>query len=211
VSMEINARLRHVRWIGGGSGAGKSAVAERLAVAHRLRIYHTEPSAKYSSRLRPEDAPLLHAFAEMDMDERWVNRPAQVMYETFHGFDGETFHLIVEDLLDLGDEAPVLAEGFVLLPRLVAPLLANQHQAVWLLPTPEFRRAAFDHRGSTWTIANKTSDPDRALANLLARDRLFTEDLRGQAAALHLPTVEVDGSLSVDELVQRVAEILRLG
>jgi hypothetical protein len=122
--MEINARLRHVRWIGGGSGAGKSAVAERLAVAHRLRIYHTEPSAKYSSRLRPEDAPLLHAFAEMDMDERWVNRPAQVMYETFHGFDGETFHLIVEDLLDLGDEAPVLAEGFVLLPRLVAPLLA---------------------------------------------------------------------------------------
>lgn len=210
MSMDIKAQLGHVRWIGGGSGGGKSTVAERLAVAHGLRLYHTEPFSKYSNRLRAEDAPLLHAFAEMDMDERWVNRSPQVMYETFHGFSGETFGLVVEDLLDLGNGTPVLAEGFVLLPRLVAPLLTDQHQAVWLLPTPEFRRAAFDHRGSTWTIANKTSDPDAALANLLARDQLFTEEVRRQAAALNLPSVEVDGSLIVDDLVQHVAEILRL-
>lgn len=146
----------------------------------------------------------------MGMDERWVNRSPQIMYETFHGFDGECFPLIVEDLLGLPDDAPVVAEGFVLLPRLVAPLLADQHQAVWLLPSPEFRRAAFDHRASTWTIPNKTSNPDRALANLLARDELFTDEVRRQAAASHLLTVDVDGSRSVDELVQRVAEVLQL-
>jgi hypothetical protein len=30
---------------------------------------------------------------------------------------------------------------------LVKPLLAESGHAVWLLPTPEFRRAAFDSRG----------------------------------------------------------------
>jgi hypothetical protein len=107
-------------------------------------------------------------------------------------------------------EPPVLAEGFSLLPRLVAPLLSRPRQAVWLLPTPEFRRAAFDSRGSTWTIPNKTSDPQRALANLLVRDRLFTEELRAQARASQLQTVDVDGSVGVAESVARVGEALGL-
>src|SRR5580704_1584547 len=75
---------------------------------------------------------------------------------------GEGFGLIVEDLLRLGREPGVIAEGFRLLPRLVKPLLAVPGHAVWLLPTPEFRRAAFDSRGSSWEIARKTSDPERA-------------------------------------------------
>ena len=74
-------------------------------------------------------------------------------------------------------DRPILVEGFKLLPRPVSPLLSDTHQAVWLLPTAEFRRKAFDSRGSTWEIPNKTSDPERALANLVARDELFTQAL----------------------------------
>ena len=142
----------------------------------------------------------------MDMDERWVNRPPEVMLETFHGFQGEGFDLVLDDLLALPPDPPVLAEGFSLLPRLVAPLLSRPRQAVWLLPTPEFRRAAFESRGSTWTIPNRTSDPQRALANLLARDQLFTEELRAQARASRLQTIDVDGSVDVAESVARVGE-----
>jgi len=60
------------------------------------------------------------------------------------------------------------------------------------------------------TIPNKTSDPQRALANLLARDQLFTEQLRAQARAARLQTVDVDGSLDVTESVARVGEALGL-
>ena len=146
----------------------------------------------------------------MDMDERWVNRSPAVMLETFHGFQGEGFDLVLEDLRALPADPPVLAEGFSLLPRLVAPLLSGPRQAVWLLPTPEFRRAAFESRGSTWAIPTRTSDPQRALANLLARDQLFTEQLRAQARAARLQTVDVDGSLDVTESVARVGEALGL-
>jgi hypothetical protein len=185
-------------------------VARQLGAGHGLRLYYTEPFSKYLDRADPAATPLLHEFIAMDVDERWVNRPPEVMLETFHGFRGEGFDLVLDDLLALPPDPPVLAEGFSLLPRLVAPLLSGPRQAVWLLPTPEFRRAAFESRGSTWTIPNKTSDPQRALANLLARDQLFTEQLRAQARAAQLQTVEVDGSLSVAESVARVGEALGL-
>jgi 2-phosphoglycerate kinase len=146
----------------------------------------------------------------MDMNERWLNRSPQVMLSTFHGFKGEQFDLLVEDLVALPRKPHVLVEGFTLLPRLVAPLLNRQGQAVWLIPTPEFRRAAFDGRGSTWDIPRKTSDPDRALANLLERDRLFTDELLREATARDLPVIRVDLGLSVDDLAARVAEILDL-
>jgi hypothetical protein len=204
------ADLQHVRWIGGGSGAGKSTVARQLAADHGLRLYHTEPFSRYVGRADAGATPLLQEFMAMDMDERWVNRSPAVMLETFHGFQGEGFDLVLEDLRALPPDPPVLAEGFSLLPRLVAPLLSGPRQAVWLLPTPEFRRAALESRGSTWTIPTKTSDPQRALANLLARDQLFTEQLRAQARAARLQTVDVDGSLGVTESVARVGEALGL-
>jgi hypothetical protein len=146
----------------------------------------------------------------MDTDERWLNRSPQVMLRTFHGFQGEQFDLVLDDLLSLPREPSVLVEGFTLLPRRVAPLLSGPGQAVWLIPTPEFRRAAFDARGSTWDIPRKTSDPDRALANLLERDRLFTDALLREATALDLPVIRIDFGVSVDDLADRVAEVLGL-
>lgn len=206
----LQAALRHVRFIGGGSGAGKSTVARRLAAKYDLRLYHTEPLSKYADRTTAADAPLLHAFLAMDMDERWLNRSPQVMLSTFHGFRGEQFDLLIDEILALPRNSAVLVEGFTLLPRLVAPLLSGPGQAVWLIPTPEFRRAAFDARGSTWDIPRKTSDPDRALANLLERDRLFSDQVFSEATALDLPVVRVDLGLGVDDLETAVAEVLGL-
>jgi hypothetical protein len=97
-----------------------------------------------------------------------------------------------------------------LLPRLVAPLLRHPNQAVWLIPTPEFRRAAFDRRGFTWEIPRKTSKPEQALSNLLARDHLFTEEIAREAAALRLPLITVDGAVRLGGLVGHVATSLGL-
>lgn len=201
----LRERLRHVYWIGGGSGAGKSTIARRMAARHGLRLYATDDvMSDHARRSTPDDAPFLSRFAAMDMDERWVHRSPESMLETFHWFRGEGFGLIVEDLLAYPRRPAVIAEGFRLLPHLVEPLLTVPNQAVWLLPTPDFRRVAFDSRGSTWEIARKTSDPDKALSNLLERDRLFTERLRAEVKRLELPVIEVDTTTMEDELVDRV-------
>src|SRR5690348_16726350 len=153
--------LRHVFWIGGGSGAGKSTVARRIAAQHRLRLYATDDLMhEHARRATRERAPLLHEFMAMSMDERWLRRSPQIMLETFHWFNGEGFEMIVEDLLRLGSERGIIAEGFRLLPRLVKPLLAAPYRAVWLLPTREFREAAFASRGRrSLAFVERTTDP----------------------------------------------------
>lgn len=186
-------------------------VAQRLAAEHGLRLYRTDDTiAEHSRQLRPTDAPLLAAFLAMDMDERWANRSPEVMLNTFPWFAGEGFDLIVQDLLALPEEPPILVEGFRLLPRFVAPLLSRPNQAVWLAPTPGFRRVAFDKRGFTWEIPQKTSKPEQALSNLLARDDLFTQEVVKEATVLQLPVIAVDGALSMDEMIRRVANHLGL-
>jgi hypothetical protein len=52
-------------------------------------------------------------------------------------------------------------------------------------------RLAFESRGTTWSIPNKTSNPKRALSNLLARDRVFTARLQCVVETTGLPAVKV--------------------
>lgn len=198
-------------WIGGASGAGKSTIARRLAAKHGLHLYSTDDAmSDHGSRTTPAQSPSLTEFIAMDMDERWVNRSPEAMLDTFHWFRGEGFDLIVEDLLSLPTDRRVVAEGFRLLPHLVRPHLAELDHAVWLLPTPEFRHAAFESRGFLWTIPRRTTDPEKALRNLLERDRMFTDRLRDETEALGLRAITVDTSLTEDELADDVAHAFDL-
>jgi 2-phosphoglycerate kinase len=205
-------QLQHVYWIGGGSGAGKTTIARELAARHGLGMYSTDDAmAAHDRYFTPRDAPFLSRFKAMDMDQRWANRSPQTMLETFHWFNGELFQPIIEDLMNLPAQRGVIAEGFRLLPHLVQHLLADARHAVWLLPTPEFRRAAFTSRGTLWDIPRHTSNPERALHNLLERDHMFTERLRQQTAHLGLPAIGVDTTMTHEDLTNQVADTLGLG
>jgi hypothetical protein len=209
---DLGERLRHVRWIGGGSGGGKSTIARRFAAEHDLLLYATDDvMPDHAARSSAADSPYLHEFIAMDMDERWLERSPEVMLDTFHWYRGESFDLIVDDLLALPADRGIVVEGFRLLPHLVRPLLSVPEHAVWLLPTAEFRLTAFDSRGSMWNIAGGTSDPERALGNLLARDRMFTERMRAETRRLGLPVIELDSAVTEDDLAGQVGRAFGLG
>ncbi len=186
----------------------------RLAEARGLRLYSSDETLRrHVAVATPDRHPLATAFVRMSMDERWLDRSPPEMLETFHGFHGELFERIVADLLSLPPEPPILAEGFRLLPWLVAPLLRSPDgagQAVWLISTPAFRRAAFEARGAEWHGAQRTRDPARAMRNLLERDALFAARVADEAAALGLTTVAVDGPIPVEALSAQVASALGL-
>jgi 2-phosphoglycerate kinase len=212
MSIAIRDRLQHVYWIGGGSGAGKSTIARHIAAQYGLRVYSTDDVMHdHARRTTREAAPLLHAFMAMDMDERWVNRSPGTMLETFHWFHGEAFDQIVEDLLNLPRSPAIVVEGIRLVPRLVHPLLSSTTHAVWLLPTPGFRQAVFESRGgSAAGFVARTSDPERALHNLLQRDQLFTEILRDETVRLAVPAIEVDVTMTTDDIAGRVVQLFAL-
>jgi hypothetical protein len=208
----LRQRLRHVYWIGGAPGAGKSTTARRLADRYGLELYVTDAvMPDHARRSTATDAPYLERFQAMGMDERWLTRSPATMLETFHWFRGEGFGLIVEDLLRFPAGTRVVAEGFRLLPRLVMPLLDDVEHAVWLLPTPAFRDVALESRGSLWEIPNRTSNPALARLNLLKRDRMFTDRLTSEAQRLGCRTLTLDIGIAEEEVVNRVTRSFGLG
>ncbi len=46
--------------------------------------------------------------------------------------------------------------------------------------------------------------------NLLERDRMFTDILREETARLALPAIEVDATMTEDDLAKRVTEVFGL-
>ena len=204
------AGFGHVRWLGGATGAGKSAVASRLAAMFGVRLYSTDAAIAVHGAEPGPDAPLLSAFREMGMDTRWLRRDARTMFETFPWFAGERFERVVADLGAAGAARVTVAEGFRLLPRLVEPLLDAPWQAVWLVPTPGFRRRAFERRAESQQFWRRTSVPAASLERLLERDALFAEQVAREAQERGLKVVVVDSGRPEAELVAEVADWFRL-
>lgn len=200
--------LANVRWIGGGTGGGKSSAAIALAERHGFERYSYDwhDARDHSERTRADRHPVRAGFLAMTVDEQWVHRtPRQMADEAIAEF-AERFEMVLEDLAALTADR-VVADGFGLLPELIASVDPDRRHAVFLLPTPEFRDWALAMRG--WIAREGTSDPVRARANKLARDALLTEHVRERALALGYPTIVVDGTRSLAEITAEVAA--RLG
>jgi hypothetical protein len=187
--------IDHVIWLGGGCGSGKSSIARELVHRFDLVLYATDAHAWEHWRRR--GAPDLGSG-----DDRWLRTPPEELARQFVSGSDEVLPLILEDLDALRDGPLVLAEGPQLFPHLVAPHLASSAHGLWLMPTLKFQRWALGRRGEP----SGTSDRERALQNRLARDAILNELIRGQASGLGLSLLEVDGSRTLHEMIDAVAD-----
>lgn len=211
---DLAHRLTHVRWIGGGTGAGKSTLTRVLAERHDVLVYDGDRAERdYVSRCTPHDHPLLWELVHTPSARKWNGRSAQEIFESMPSLHGETIGFVLDDLLALPARRPVLVDDFRVLPREVAALLTWPGQAVFLLPTPRFRRQALGARFADPARARANwgdGDHDEAFALRLGRDELWDAEVRRQAVELDLPVVAVDGLRSVEELADELARRFHL-
>lgn len=173
-------------WIGGGTGGGKTTTARELAVRHGLRRFSIDSFwYAYDERwAQPRKSP----------DEQWLETPPKVQAAEFDETSRRMLRFALDDLAELPD-APTVVEG----PQILPDLVPDGDQAVFLVPTPEWQRAVLLPRPMP------SSDPDRALANRLVKDRLYADRVAALARERGFPVVEMDGTR---ELVAEVESVL---
>ncbi len=206
--------LERVLWIGGAQWAGKTSVAQTLAmrfgVLHYSYDYHDARSHLDRGRNEPERFPhraaLARAVDDGTFSEQWVTRtPAQLAEDARRNFV-DRFAMVLDDLAALPDDVTVVAEGYGLRPEMVAPLISDPRKAVFLVPSEAFRAQQIATLPRAMRIGSEVSDPERAQRNRLERDRILRDDVVAQAKALNLEVIEVDGTIGVPGVTRLVEE-----
>ncbi|MFD7645192.1 hypothetical protein ACFV4P_31580 [Kitasatospora sp. NPDC059795] len=215
-------RLAQVRWIAGGTAAGKSTAARALAEQYGVEIFNGDRAEhSWLARCTPQRHPHLAALRGTPPGGGWEGRTPEQVFRSMAGLHGETVDFLVDDLDDLDElcercgrcgrgtaERLVVVDYFGILPDHLAPLLTRPEQAVFLLPTPEFRAEALRARYADRQRARATwgsGDPSDLLALRLARDALWDREVRRQAERHGLDVVTVDGSVPAAERTRWLA------
>jgi 2-phosphoglycerate kinase len=199
--MDQKARraLSHVLWIGGATDAGKTTVSQTIADRYGLQLYNYDRQDLPQLTRLAQTKPCYRAFLSASLDERWVHpQPEELLQFLVRGFR-DRFPLVAQDLLALSREPMVLAEGFGFTPELLSPVLSNKRQAIWLVPTEEFKRESMKRRNKP-SFRDQVSNPERATRNVFRRDMLLAERVKAQAQSRGLTIYEVDGSRSAQEI-----------
>jgi hypothetical protein len=197
---DLRDRLAHVLWIGGGPNVGKTTLSRLLAGKYDLKIYNLDWHHVREHRFLPGGAPA--GWDELSMDDRWVSpTPEQLAAREIASWT-DRFPLVVEDLLRRPADRPVIAEGPSVFPWSVSAVIRSPNQAIFLIPTTEFADRVYQRRHSRnpdQSPHRLTNDPDRARANVRARNELMAERIVASCEELGLRYVRVDGSSDLDD------------
>jgi len=190
-------------WLGGSPCAGKSSVAELLAVRHGLTHFKcddhfdrhlAEGTARgflWSTRVRSADAEAVFL--------RSPEENLRLAWELYREHAG----LICEETGSL--PGPLLVEGAQLQPAELIAHGVRPDQVFYLIPTEEFQRKHYAQR--TWAperVAG-TSNPVLALENWMQRDAAYARRIAEEAARFGCPFLWIDGRLGLEAVAARVA------
>jgi 2-phosphoglycerate kinase len=201
--------LSHVFWIGGATDSGKSTLAQKLAERHRLQVYHYDKRDQAHHEKLAQIHPAYRPFLAASLNERWVYPEPEELFKRMLQSFWDRFPLVMQDLAAIPSDRDILAEGFGFLPELLAPHLSSPAQALWLVPTEDFKLTSMQRRGKP-SFGAQVSDPVRARQNLFTRDMLLAQHIREQVSQYDYTLYEVDGSRSADETADLIEGQLAL-
>lgn len=204
---DLKAELAHVLWIGGGTDAGKTTIAQALVERHQLQFYHFDrhERAHIERRIAAGDYVGRKNLFELTPDELWIDQtPEEMAIGAIQGWSRRV-DFVVDDLLAMPKQPLIVAEGPGFFPEVIQPLLSSPQQAIWFVPEPQFKRKIAIQRGKP-SVRDQTRNPALATENIIARDLLMVQHVRAKATRLGLTLIEVDGTQSIEQLVARVEQ-----
>lgn len=198
--------LTRLFWISGSTCAGKTSVSSAVAERLNFNVYHCDENEhSQGQRANPARHPNWFAYSRLTGDALWL-QPVEQHLAHEERACAEQFELIVEDLAKSlrADCRPLIYDGYVS-PYILAALLPRQSHAFYLVATDDFQRIFYKQRPWIKDVLAKTSNPELAWENWMRRDSMGARALEGKLRETGLDWILVDGTLPLDETVNRVA------
>lgn len=209
-SSHLQNELAHVYWIGGSPCSGKSSITNALGQRHPFHLYRCDEAFyQHEKLINPDKQPAFSKISHYTWEELWM-RPVDLLLSEEFAVYREEFQFILEDLMGLSKDQPILAEGAALLPECIAPLLAQQNHAIWVVPSEEFQLCHYSQREWARDIVKTCSDPEQAFQNWMQRDISFGRCIRAEAENRGLRVLVVDGEKTIDDNISQVEQHFQL-
>lgn len=194
----------HVYWIGGSPCSGKSTIAEMITKDYGYTYYQCDLfNEKHVDSCNPSEHPTMFRLKDMGWNTLW-SRPVEQQIDEELEFYREEFPMIVDDVSTMPASTPLIVEGAALLPEKVAQLVSSPHQAIWIVPVPDFQKEHYAKRAWIHDILNQCDDPDNAFQNWMGRDIGFAAYVAKDAMNRGFKVIFVDGSKSIQENYEEV-------
>jgi len=200
------ASFDRVYWLSGSPCGGKTTVSDALAQRFGWNIYHVDEQwDSHKERATPEEHPTYHSITRVTGDELWL-RPLEEQIRTEPIFVEEAFPLIREDVKQLlaEDDRPLIVDASVV-PSSIKSILPSDNHIYYLIPSEEFQREQYARRTFIKDVLAKTTDPEQAWSNWMARDVAFARWLKDRVKEAELPYLIVDGTISLEATVDLIA------
>jgi hypothetical protein len=204
--MHPEADWQRIYWLSGSPCAGKTSVSTALAQRFDWNVYHCDEwEGQQRHRAESERHPYWFAYSRLTGDELWLMPVQQHIAVAQRAYD-EQFALILEDLamfLEV-DSRPLLYDGYVS-PQNLAPLITTKAQAFYLIATEAFQVQYYEQRPWIDAILAGISNREKAWKNWMKRDASIAGMLEDEVQIYKMPYLLVDGSITLAETIERVA------
>lgn len=197
-------------YIGGSPCSGKSTIAEMIVKEYGFEYYKIDDFLqKHMERGAKEGKPYCISAMKMDFNQMWMRDPQIQAIEEIAIYE-EIFPYALEDLQNMGDKKPIIAEGAGFMPKLMAEQNILNSKYVCIVPTDTFQRENYSKRPWIKEFLKGCEDPHAAFDNWMTRDSMFAGRMIEQAEKFGYSSMVVDGNRGIDENYNEVITIFGL-
>lgn len=194
--------------IGGSPCSGKSTIVSNLADRYQLIPIKLDDLVEgFTQAARRDGAPISTLREMRTADQIWLREPAAMAEEEWSFYE-EIFPYLRQYLVENQDK-PMILEGAGLLPHLISSLDLDVSY-LCITPSADFQKEQYAKREWVPYVLQNSSNPQLAFDNWMNRDILFAKRCRREAERLSYPQLLTDGSRTIEEMTEKVAQIFSL-
>jgi adenylate kinase family enzyme len=205
---EAKQSLRHVLWIGGAQCAGKSTLSQRLSDTYGVTRYNGDDNlGSHMEKVTEENAPIYHEYLQKGGFEWLLKQDLKTMTRIFNGSGKEDLRFVVDDLLNMPSNKPIIVDLFNGYPQWVRKI-ADRDSVFFLVATDSYQKQEWQERKKNWIemFEENCDDPEASWSRFVMFCQNTNRFVREGCKQFDLPLLVTGGSKIPDESFAAICE-----